>query len=143
MGFNVLALIYYLTVYLIPACCAGDLFFFHLKKALVMQTRHGDAFVRFNDTFPPTVVNTWDKMVSDWDKDKSKKNPYEEPVASKPPVLQSESYHLSERVGTTITDVRLELANEEREDVARGQQSLHDVSTGKWLAMGLDLEEQQ
>jgi hypothetical protein len=143
VGFGVLALIYYLTVYLIPACCAGDLFRFRLKKALVMQTRHGDAFVRFNDTFPPAVVNTWDKMVSDWDKDKSKKNPYEEPVASKPPVLQSESCYLSERVGTTMTDMQLELANEEREDVARGWQSLHDVSAGKWLAMGLDLEEQQ
>lgn len=42
-----------------------------------------------------------------------------------------------------MTEVRLELANEENADVKRGMESLHEVSAGKWLAMGLDLEEQQ
>jgi hypothetical protein len=42
-----------------------------------MQARHGQAFVKFNGTFPPAVVTKWEKMVSDWDKDKNKKNPYE------------------------------------------------------------------
>jgi sarcosine oxidase gamma subunit len=39
--------------------------------------------------------------------------------------------------------VRLELANEENEDAARGKETLHDVSPGRWLIMALDLEEQQ
>jgi hypothetical protein len=42
-----------------------------------------------------------------------------------------------------MTEVRLELATEENADVARGRQSLHEMSAGKWLAIGLDLEEQQ
>ena len=42
-----------------------------------------------------------------------------------------------------MTDVRLELANEEAADISRGKESLHDVSAAKWLVMGLDLEEQQ
>jgi hypothetical protein len=42
-----------------------------------------------------------------------------------------------------MTEVRLELANEENEDAARGRETLHEVSTGKWLTIGLDLEEQQ
>jgi hypothetical protein len=42
-----------------------------------------------------------------------------------------------------MTEVWLELAIEENADVARGKESLHEVSAGKWLAMGLDLEEQQ
>jgi hypothetical protein len=46
-----------------------------------MQTKHGDAFVKFNETFPPAVVDKWERMVAEWDADKSKKNPYEEPVA--------------------------------------------------------------
>jgi hypothetical protein len=48
-----------------------------------MQAKHGQAFVKFNGTFPPAVVTTWEKMVSDWDKNKNKRNPYEEPVAGK------------------------------------------------------------
>jgi len=46
-----------------------------------MQTKHGDASVKFNETFPPAVVDKWERMVAEWDADKSKKNPYEEPVA--------------------------------------------------------------
>ena len=45
--------------------------------------------------------------------------------------------------GTTMTEVRLELANEESLDAARGKETLHDVSVARWLTMGLDLEEQQ
>ena len=42
-----------------------------------------------------------------------------------------------------MIDVWLELANEESADTAQGKETLHNVSAGKWLAMGLDLEEQQ
>ena len=52
-----------------------------------MHIGHGEAFVKFNGTFPPAVVSTWQKMVSDWDKCKTKKNPYEEPVTGKLIVL--------------------------------------------------------
>lgn len=82
-------------------------------------------------------------MVSNWDKDKTMKNPYKEPVAGK---IFSPSCHvpnLATVTGTTMTEVRLELANEENEDAARGRETLHEVSTGKWLTIGLDLEEQQ
>lgn len=61
----------------------GLLFSAWLKKALVMQVRHRQTFVEFNSTFPPVVVDKWERMVSEWDKDKKKKNPYEEPVAGK------------------------------------------------------------
>jgi hypothetical protein len=45
--------------------------------------------------------------------------------------------------GTTMADVKLELAKEEAADIESGRQTLHDVSASRWLAMGLDLEEQQ
>jgi hypothetical protein len=51
-----------------------------------MQTKHGLAFASFNSTFPPSVVDEWEKMVLDWDMDKKSKNPYKEPVAGKPHV---------------------------------------------------------
>jgi hypothetical protein len=108
-----------------------------------MQARHGQAFVEFNGTFPPAVVTKWEKMVSDWDKDKTKKNPYEEPVAGKIFFPSCHVPNLATGTGTTMTEVRLELANEENEDAARGRETLHEVSAGKWLTIGLDLEEQQ
>jgi hypothetical protein len=61
----------------------GHLFSSRLKKALVMQVKHGQAFVKFNATFPPAVVGRWEKMVAEWDCDKTKKNPYEEPIAGR------------------------------------------------------------
>jgi hypothetical protein len=42
-----------------------------------------------------------------------------------------------------MTEVWLELANEENENAVRGRETLHEVSAGKWLTVGLDLEEQQ
>jgi hypothetical protein len=42
-----------------------------------------------------------------------------------------------------MTEVWLELTNEETADAARGSETLHDVLAGKWLTMGLDLEDQQ
>jgi len=42
-----------------------------------------------------------------------------------------------------MADVKLELAKEEAADIESGRQTLHDVSASRWLAMGLDLEEQQ
>jgi hypothetical protein len=48
-----------------------------------MQTKHQAAFTQFNATFPPAIVDKWDKMVAAWDADKTKKNPYGEPVAGK------------------------------------------------------------
>ena len=103
-----------------------DSFFFRLKKAIAMQKKQRKAFFKFNATFPPEVVHEWEKMVVDWDADKKKKNPYEEPVA-----------------GTLMAEVRLELAKEEADDVQRGNQTIHQISASRWLMAGLDLEEQQ
>ena len=108
-----------------------------------MELRHGQDFVNFNATFPPAVMTKWDKMVADWDRDKSKKNPYEVPVAGKFHSQFDARCNLPAHVGTTMTDVRLELAKEKNEDIVRGAESLHEVSAGKWLAIGLELEEQQ
>ena len=60
---------------------AGDTFSSRLKKAIVMEAKHHQAFVSFNMTFPPNVVSMWDQLVTEWDADKTKWNLYEEPVA--------------------------------------------------------------
>jgi hypothetical protein len=107
-----------------------------------MRTKHQGAFIKFNGTFLPAIIEKWEKMVVEWDKNKSAKNPYEESVAGAPYVCFM-SVVTYQAIGTTMTEVRLELANEENEDAARGKETLHDVSPGRWLIMALDLEEQQ
>jgi hypothetical protein len=91
-----------------------------------MQKKQRNAFIKFNATFSTDVARRWSKMVAEWDANKTKPNPYAEPVA-----------------GTSTAEVRLELANEEAADARRGNQTVHDISASRWLAMGLDLEEQQ
>jgi hypothetical protein len=46
-------------------------------------------------------------------------------------------------VGSTTAEVRLELAKEEAEEAKRGEFPPHDVSPNMFLAVGLELEEQQ
>jgi hypothetical protein len=59
----------------------GHLFLLCLKKAIILKARYEEAFVKFNATFPCPVIDKWERMVSEWDADKKKKNPYEEPTA--------------------------------------------------------------
>ncbi|KIM80240.1 hypothetical protein PILCRDRAFT_9784 [Piloderma croceum F 1598] len=97
-----------------------------LQKAVIMHKKHSEAFEKFSTTFPADVVAKWDQMVDEWDNNKSKPNPYEEPIA-----------------GTTMTDVKLELAKEEEADAGRGIIRSHETSPSTFLTVGLDLEEQQ
>ena len=46
-----------------------------------MQAKHRKAFDKFTSTFPLDVITKWDTMVEEWNVDKTKPNPYEEPVA--------------------------------------------------------------
>jgi hypothetical protein len=108
-----------------------------------MQTKHGGAFTQFNTTFPPAIVDKWEKMVAEWDADKSKKKPYEEPLVGELHICCYSCRLSTIYVGTTMTEVQLELANKENADAARGNESSHDISAGKWLSIGLDIEEQQ
>jgi hypothetical protein len=45
--------------------------------------------------------------------------------------------------GTSMADVRLELAKEEMKEAEGGHLQLHDTSSNTFLLVGLELEEQQ
>jgi hypothetical protein len=45
--------------------------------------------------------------------------------------------------GTTMADVRLELAREEAADADHGNKSAHEITASLFLMRGLELEEQQ
>ncbi|KAJ7858428.1 hypothetical protein B0H13DRAFT_1640476 [Mycena leptocephala] len=71
-------------------------------------------------------VPAWRQMVHDFEDDSSKPNPYEIKI-----------------VGLTEAQVRLKFTQDEAEEAKRGVQALHDVSPSKFIAVGLELEEEQ
>lgn len=52
-----------------------------------MQVAHRTAFENFDATFSPGVTEEFRTMVEEWDDDKNKPNPYEEPVPCKLPIV--------------------------------------------------------
>lgn len=45
-----------------------------------MRMKHQEAFLLFSSTFLPSTIAKWSKMVEEWETDRTKPNPYEEPV---------------------------------------------------------------
>jgi hypothetical protein len=50
-----------------------------MDQAFEMRKRSWGHFVRFNSTYEKDTMDAWEKMVTDWDSDKTNPNPYEEP----------------------------------------------------------------
>ena len=107
-----------------------------------MRAKQNALFNRFK--FAPTIVEKWEKMVSDWDNDHDKANPYAEPEMGKSrrsnPFREINHKYT---IGTTIAQVNKELALEEVEEARHGVIYLHDVSPNTFLCIGLELEKQQ
>jgi hypothetical protein len=59
----------------------GDLLAKKFDMAIVMRNKSRESFVRYNATYDEELTERWEKMVKDWDADKSSANPYEEPRA--------------------------------------------------------------
>ncbi|KAI0055066.1 hypothetical protein BV25DRAFT_1873220 [Artomyces pyxidatus] len=104
----------------------GDQLKKSLKQAVPALAKTTAAFQEHSSTFPPAVLTRWVDMIKAWDADRKKPNPYREPV-----------------IVNTLADVRLELAQQEAEEAARGIVSLHETSASVFLSTGLDLEDQQ
>ncbi|KAK7015057.1 hypothetical protein R3P38DRAFT_2787170 [Favolaschia claudopus] len=71
-------------------------------------------------------VPVWKKIVEDFERDPSQKNPYGMKIS-----------------GLTEMEVRLQFAKEEEEEAKQGGIALHEVSPSGFVAAGLELEEQQ
>ncbi|KAJ7781682.1 hypothetical protein B0H14DRAFT_2631029 [Mycena olivaceomarginata] len=71
-------------------------------------------------------VPAWKKMVDDFEKHLTSRNPYELKIT-----------------GLTEMEVRLQFAKEEEEDARKGVLALHDVSPSGFVTAGLELEEEQ
>lgn len=91
-----------------------------------MRETHQDAFKKFDVTFPEEVTNTWGKEVAAWDADHAQPNPYVEPAQ-----------------GTSLAALKLQLAEEEAADAARGILRSQEKSATAFLCHALDIEDEQ
>jgi hypothetical protein len=53
-----------------------------LQKAFLMKEKHQALFDRFCQWFDRATIRGWEDMVVEWEKDMSKKNPFQEPATS-------------------------------------------------------------
>ena len=89
-------------------------------------------------------MKEFERPVTVWEKDRTKPNPYEELVAGKSLLLYMIGVrHIFRYLGTTLSQVKLELAQEEAANAAWGIVHAHDVSVGTFLSTAFDIEEQQ
>lgn len=49
-----------------------------------MRIRQRQAFIEFSNTFEPGVVREWEAMVTAWEHDPKRPDPYEEPQTGTP-----------------------------------------------------------
>lgn len=84
------------------------------------------AFTKLNETFPEEKTREWEAQVAAWDKDNNKPNPYVEPAQ-----------------GRSLASLKLELAQEEAADAARGVFRTQDKSMSTFLSNVLDVAEEQ
>ncbi|KAI0326025.1 hypothetical protein GY45DRAFT_1234598, partial [Cubamyces sp. BRFM 1775] len=97
-----------------------------LEEAHAFRIEQARVFREYSATFDPNVVRTWEDMVSAWNADQSRPDPYEEPKKT-----------------STTAAIKHEIALEEAADAVGGKLPPHEVTPGVFLQVGLELEEQQ
>jgi hypothetical protein len=55
---------------------SGDLLLRSLLKALAMKKKHTAVNKKFDALLPEDLLEEWQKMISQWEEDKKKPNPY-------------------------------------------------------------------
>ncbi|TFK80097.1 hypothetical protein K466DRAFT_667830 [Polyporus arcularius HHB13444] len=98
-----------------------------LQEAYAMREKHRKAHRELSSTFPADTIRKWEDEIKLWDEDPSQvDDPYEE-----------------KRTTATLKNTRLQIADEEAQELAAGTLPLTDVSPGVFIQVGLELEEQQ
>lgn len=115
-----------------------------LDRAIEMRKDHSEAFDDHNRTLDKDTQAKWTKMVEDWEVDPNKPNPYEEPETCEYiESLDQVILFSCNLLALNLAEVRLELANEEAADAARGFDQGHNTTPSKFLVQGFELEDQQ
>ncbi|KAI6151215.1 hypothetical protein BKA82DRAFT_3975358 [Pisolithus tinctorius] len=97
-----------------------------LKAATAERSRHCATLEEFNTSIGASQRETWTAMITAWEADKSKPNPY-----------------ATTQCFPTEAEVRSQLAADDKAAAARGEFSRHKMSPSSFVSFGLAIEETQ
>lgn len=108
-----------------------------------MASKQRQAASEFSGTFPDETVQSWKKMVKDWETDPLCPNPYVSNERGRffHAILWLKSHN--NLPASKILEVRLRLSQEEVTEAERGKHAPHKVTPSVFVRMGLELEDQQ
>ncbi|TFK58945.1 hypothetical protein BDN72DRAFT_781409 [Pluteus cervinus] len=109
----------------------SEALFHKVQDAVPERSEHVVCFIELCDAIAetsPEILAVWMKMVQDWEKDRTKPNPF-----------------TSTQQGLTIHQVRLELATEDQDRIAKEKATevQHEVRPSEMLSQGIELEDLQ
>ena len=116
----------------------------NLRKALTWsKTQHANAD-KASQGLPATTLTDWTNMRNEFDRDRKKPNPYEEPETCK--LLRSLSTHsilILTLTVVTVASLRRKFNNNNARKLRRGHVPPHIISPSSFLGSALQIEEQQ
>ncbi|KAF7795842.1 hypothetical protein EIP86_007009 [Pleurotus ostreatoroseus] len=104
----------------------GSLFHRQLAEALRERQTHQEIYQAFSEKLLPSNVKDWIAQAEAYERDRSLPDPY-----------------YREPAGITEADIRMQLAEEDDQAIAKGEHSAHDVTPAAMLVDLLEIEELQ
>ncbi|KAA1479478.1 hypothetical protein DENSPDRAFT_855406 [Dentipellis sp. KUC8613] len=121
-----------------------------LKEAVQMLTEQQTRYNELKETFPTAVIGRWERMITLWDADGSQPNPYEEAVSDSPiagKMCASSAIRAPSPAEGIVLPCDASAApstsKEEARQASQGVLSVHEMTSGTFLSVGMELQEQQ
>lgn len=121
---------------------AGASLLKNLRRALTWSKTQRAVADKASESLPSTTIASWNKMRLEFDRDRHKPNPYEEPDTCKLKYLLFVHTVLIFAV-ITIRSLRRELDNKDACELRQGRTPPHTTTANVFIGNGLRIEEQQ
>ena len=121
----------------------GNLLLKGLKKALVMKEKHTAVKAKFDATLSKDLLSAWTRMISLWELDRTKPNPYtytEKGIAPFPTHVLP--HRTNSRLATKVAEVCKQLAEADHQDAQQGC-TPHEIPASVFIRSGLEIEDHQ
>ena len=120
----------------------GDLFLRNLIKALAMKDKHSAVIAKFNAVFSEDLHQEWAEMISQWEQDRTKPNPYTHTEKGTICHFTIPLHCTNSHLASNTAEVRRRLAEADQQDTRQGS-TPHQVPASVFVCNGLEIEDQQ
>ena len=122
----------------------GKLFAKRLREAAGESIKHTEIFMDFRTVFPAEKVHEFDEIINKWNQNPdSVPSPYGDVNHGSYLIIKKLFTNNKVSIGTTMLQLRKELAEAERFESAQGNMYPDSISASHWLSVGIELEDLQ